>query len=230
MKLTKEDLLKALYTQWHDCNKCNLTNINNHVFGAGNPDAEIFFIGMGPGADEDHEGIPFVGKAGGKFNRILLSLETFCQDIFPLVKINRDSFYISNLVMCRTWQEEKGRISNRDPYRDEWQNCLPRLYSQINIIQPKLLILLGETVLKAIAKKSYIGKLHGRILPVFILNNRIKKEYPAMATFHPAALLYESEEEIVKEGSKGYHIYSDLKKAIQILHIYKEKEENEKKN
>lgn len=147
------------------CNKCNLCkNRTNTVFGIGNKNAEIMFIGEGPGADEDLQGEPFVGKAGKLMNQAFIGLG-----------IKRDDVYIANIVKCRPPQ-------NRTPLKEEANACLDYLRNQVMIIKPKIIVLLGNTALKNILGEEYsITSTRGKWI--------IKKDIKYMPTFHPAALL-----------------------------------------
>lgn len=161
-----------MYDNWEDleksileCKKCRLcTNRTNIVFGQGNKKARLMFIGEGPGADEDKQGIPFVGKAGQLMNNAFQALE-----------INREDVYIANIVKCRP-------PSNRVPEDDEAQTCLNYLRNQVILIKPKIIVLLGSTALKNILGKEYgITAVRGN----WMEKNGIKY----MPTWHPAALL-----------------------------------------
>lgn len=161
-----------MYDNWEDleksileCKKCRLcTNRTNIVFGQGNKKARLMFIGEGPGADEDKQGIPFVGKAGQLMNNAFQALE-----------INREDVYIANIVKCRP-------PSNRVPEDDEVQTCLNYLRNQVILIKPKIIVLLGSTALKNILGKEYgITAVRGN----WMEKNGIKY----MPTWHPAALL-----------------------------------------
>ena len=119
---TWEELEKSI----ENCKKCGLCeNRKNIVFGVGNKEADIMFIGEGPGADEDLQGIPFVGKAGQLMNKAFEGLE-----------INRDEVYIANIVKCRP-------PSNRDPKDEEAEACLNYLRNQVLLVKPKIIVLLG---------------------------------------------------------------------------------------
>ena len=121
-----------MYANWEDlenecknCNKCKLFNARKHVvIGTGNKSAKIMFIGEGPGADEDLQGIPFVGKAGQLMNRA-----------FAGIGIKRENVYIANVVKCRPPQ-------NRNPEKDEADACREYLISQIKLVKPKVIVLL----------------------------------------------------------------------------------------
>lgn len=154
------------------CNKCQLcSNRNNTVFGVGNPEADVMFVGEGPGADEDVEGEPFVGKAGKLMNQAFIGLG-----------ISRDKVYISNIVKCRP-------PNNRTPLKEESQACLNYLRNQVMIIKPKIIVLLGNTALKNILGEEYgITSMRGKWIE--------KKGIMYMPTFHPAALLRDESKKI----------------------------------
>ena len=121
------ETLEELENSIKDCNKCKLcSGRNNIVFGVGNENADMMFIGEGPGADEDAQGIPFVGKAGQLMNKA-----------FEGIGINRDKVYIANIVKCRPPQ-------NRNPEKDEAEACIDYLRNQVMIIKPKIIVLLGN--------------------------------------------------------------------------------------
>ena len=155
-----------------NCNKCDLCKQRtNIVFGTGNENADIMFIGEGPGADEDKEGIPFVGKAGKLMNQAFIGLG-----------INRDDVYIANIVKCRPPQ-------NRVPLKQEADSCLDYLRNQVMIIKPKIIVLLGSTALKNILGENYsITSSRGKWIE--------KKGIKYMPTFHPAALLRDEDKKI----------------------------------
>ena len=130
----------------------------------GNPNADLMFIGEGPGADEDEQGIPFVGRAGKLMNQA-----------FKGLGIDRDEVYIANIVKCRP-------PNNRNPEKDEAIACLDYLRNQVLVIKPKIIVLLGSVALKNILGESYgITKTRGNWI--------VKKDIKYMPTFHPAALL-----------------------------------------
>lgn len=149
-----------------NCRKCNLSESRNKVvFGNGNPDSKIFMIGEGPGYDEDKTGKVFVGKSGQLLDKIFLACG------FD----RNEHIFIGNIVKCRPPQ-------NRTPSIEEQRECLPYLEKQIELIDPKILILLGATALKAFfGSQSKITKERGQWK---FLNNRY-----LMPTYHPSALL-----------------------------------------
>jgi uracil-DNA glycosylase family 4 len=148
-----------------NCTKCDLyKGRNKFVFGVGNPNADVLLIGEGPGAEEDKQGEPFVGRAGKLLN-----------DILKAINFTREEVYIANVVKCRP-------PGNRTPLPNEMDSCMPYLVKQIELIKPKLILCLGLVSAGAVLKKKdSLGKMRGKI---FEFNN-IK----VMVTYHPAALL-----------------------------------------
>ncbi len=178
-----EELQEAI----KNCNKCKLCkNRKNIVFGTGNINSKIMFIGEGPGADEDTQGIPFVGKAGQLMNKA-----------FETVGINRDEVYIANIVKCRP-------PNNRDPEQDEVEACINYLRNQVMIVKPKIVVLLGRIALQNILGKEYkISSVRGKWIE--------KKKIKYMPTWHPAALLRDETKKIdflidLKEAVKNLNI------------------------
>ena len=168
-----------MYDNWEElensiinCNKCKLcSNRTNIVFGVGNKEADIMMIGEGPGADEDREGEPFVGKAGQLMNKALTGLG-----------IKREELYIANIVKCRP-------PSNRVPEQDEAEACLNYLRNQVILVKPKIIVLLGSTALKNILGKEYsITAMRGKWIE--------QKGILYMPTWHPAALLRDENKKI----------------------------------
>ena len=168
-----------MYNNWEDleesikgCKKCKLcTNRTNIVFGSGNKNADIMLIGEGPGADEDKQGYPFVGKAGQLMDKALAGLD-----------INKEELYIANIIKCRP-------PSNRVPTDDEADACLDYLRNQVILVNPKIIVLLGSTALKNILGKEYgITSARGKWIE--------KKGILYMPTWHPAALLRDETKKI----------------------------------
>lgn len=170
------------------CKKCKLcNNRNNIVFGCGNKNADIMLIGEGPGADEDIQGIPFVGKAGKLMN-----------SAFEALEINRDDVYIANVVKCRP-------PNNRNPEKDEETACLDYLRNQVILVKPKIIVLLGNVALKAILGNEYsITSARGKWIE--------KKGILYMPTFHPAALLRDEKKKI-----DFYNDLRDVKNRLEII-------------
>jgi len=140
------------------------------VFGVGNIDAELMFVGEAPGADEDAQGEPFVGRAGELLTKIILA-----------TGLKRSDVYIGNILKCRP--DTPGQSSgNRKPTAEEMQTCIPYLHEQIDLIQPKVLVALGATAVEGLLGKPIgITKLRG--------NWQTYRGIPLMPTYHPAYLL-----------------------------------------
>ncbi len=148
-----------------NCTKCNLhKGRNNFVFGSGNPNAKVMVIGEGPGAEEDKQGLPFVGRAG-----------QLLTDILKAIKFSREEVYIGNIVKCRP-------PDNRTPLPEEMDTCLPYLLKQIDLIKPKMILCLGLTAAKGLLKKKdSLTSMRGQVFDY--------EGIKVMVTFHPAALL-----------------------------------------
>jgi uracil-DNA glycosylase family 4 len=148
------------------CQKCSLgATRKNFVFGSGNPQAKIMFIGEAPGADEDEQGLPFVGRAGQLLTKIIESTQIW----------KRPDVFICNVLKCRP-------PGNRTPQPEEVEQCRPYLEEQIQIIKPKLIIALGASAAQAVLKTTEsVGKLRNQWHDY----NGI----PLRVTYHPAALL-----------------------------------------
>ena len=166
----REAALKSLRDLIGDCRRCKLSQgRTNIVFGEGNVDAGIMFIGEGPGKEEDLQGRPFVGDAGQLLTRLIEKMS-----------FKREDVYIANIVKCRP-------PMNRDPQEDEIATCFPFLEKQIEIIAPRVIVSLGKIaayILLGIAgpiPKFSITKIRGKF--------REYKGTPVMPTFHPAYLL-----------------------------------------
>lgn len=168
-----------MYDNWDEleksiqsCNKCKLcNNRTNIVFGVGNKNADIMFIGEGPGADEDRLGEPFVGRAGNLMNKA-----------FQMLGIKREEVYIANIVKCRP-------PNNRNPEEDECNACMNYLRNQVLLVKPKIIVLLGSVALKNILGKEYkITASRGKWFE--------KKDIKYMPTWHPAALLRDENKKI----------------------------------
>ena len=165
----KRDPAKALAEirkELGDCQRCPLhTTRNQLVFGAGDPDADLMFVGEAPGADEDRQGEPFVGRSGQLLTKIIAAMGK-----------TRDQVYIGNIIKCRP-------PGNRNPESSEIAVCSPFLDRQIEVIQPKVICALGTFAAQTMLNTNIsIGKLRGRAHPY--------KDYCLLVpTFHPAYLL-----------------------------------------
>jgi uracil-DNA glycosylase len=154
------------------CRKCAHLAAFRHtvVFGVGNPNADLMFVGEAPGADEDLRGEPFVGRAGELLTRIIETMG-----------FRRETVYIANVLKCRP-DIPQGSPGNRQPTPEEMQTCLPYLRSQIEIIRPKVMVALGGVAMRG---------LFGTTEPMRALRGRwhLFGDIPVMATFHPSYLL-----------------------------------------
>jgi len=164
--LSRNDGLLNLREEIGDCHLCKLSSgRKNIVFGAGNPDARIMFIGEAPGKDEDLQGLPFVGEAGMLLTKLIEKMG-----------FKRDEVYIANIIKCRP-------PMNRDPEEDEILSCRAFLDKQIEVIAPEFIITLGRIALMTLMNNSKIRITAAR-------GNFFEyKGVPVMPTFHPAYLL-----------------------------------------
>jgi DNA polymerase len=160
------DALAAIRADIGDCTRCKLHTLGRRqvVFGVGNPQANLMFVGEAPGADEDVQGEPFVGRAGQLLTKII-----------EAIGLQRGDVYIANVIKCRPPQ-------NRNPEQDEVETCEPFLFQQIDVIKPKVVVALGTFAARALLRTlDPISRLRGRVFEY-----RGAKLIP---TFHPAYLL-----------------------------------------
>jgi uracil-DNA glycosylase len=159
------DALAAIREALGDCTRCKLHGgRTNLVFGVGNPNSPLMFVGEGPGADEDEQGIPFVGRAGQLLTQIIKAMG-----------YERDQVYITNVVKCRP-------PDNRNPEPDEIASCEPFLHHQIDAIEPRVIVALGKFAAQTLLKTTdSISRLRGRF-------HRLGHA-EVMPTFHPSYLL-----------------------------------------
>ena len=176
------------------CNQCILRETCHTVVpGEGSAEAEIMFIGEGPGQKEDELGRPFVGAAG-----------KFLDEMLASINLKREEVYIANVVKCRP-------PGNRDPLPEEAEACWPWLVEQIKIIDPKLIVLLGKHAVERFLPNQKISQIHGKAL---------RRNVPEIGTqvfyalYHPAAALYNG-------GMRGVLI-EDFKKIPQVLKAAKD--------
>lgn len=167
----RRELLKRVYAQTQACTRCpELSSTRtNVVFGAGNADADLMFVGEAPGAREDEQGVPFVGQAGKLLEKLLEE-----------IGIARADVWICNTLKCRP-------PNNRDPLPIEIENCREYLYQQVELIQPRVICTLGNFATKLLREDpTGITRLHGQV-EVRPVGRRMVRLYPI---FHPAAALY----------------------------------------
>jgi len=159
--------LEVVAAEASTCTKCKLATAGRTqvVFGMGDPNADLMFVGEGPGAEEDKQGLPFVGRSGQLLDKIL----------FEELGLTRDHVYIANTVLCRP-------PGNRDPEPDEILACNPWLEKKLELIQPKVVVTLGNFATKLLLEtKEGITKLRGKSYPF--------RGGVLIPTFHPAAVL-----------------------------------------
>lgn len=161
-------LLEEIRAELGDCQRCKLAGGRQHiVFGEGNPNAELMFIGEAPGADEDRRGRPFIGRAGQLLAKMIEAMGK-----------RREDVYIANILKCRP-------PGNRDPEPDEVSVCEPFLLRQIRVIRPRVIVGLGRIAVQTLLKeKTPISRLRGRW--------HLYADIKLMPTFHPAYLLRNS--------------------------------------
>lgn len=157
----------ALKQQYSTCTKClNLCNSRTQVvFGSGNKEADVLFVGEAPGANEDKQGIPFCGMSG----KILTEL-------LSTIGLNREDIFITNTILCRPQD-------NRNPAKEEVENCRERLDKLIEIMQPKVIVTIGNFATERIIGKTGIKSIRGKIFPY-------KDNVKVVPVIHPASYLY----------------------------------------
>lgn len=188
---SRDSGLEAIRKEMGDCRRCRLCEARtNIVFGEGDPDARLMFIGEGPGRDEDAAGRPFVGRAGQLLTKMIAAMG-----------LDRSNVYIANIVKCRP-------PKNRDPEEDEVQECIGFLHAQIEAIQPEAIITLGKVALKALfGLKGPMGSFRGKFHEL----NGI----PVMPTFHPSFLLRQGPDDRKYKGLA----WDDLKQVMSLLNL-----------
>ena len=159
--------LEALAIEIGPCTRCKLSELGRQqvVFGSGNPDADLMFVGEAPGADEDEQGVPFVGRAGQLLTKIIEAIE-----------LRREDVYIANVIKCRP-------PGNRNPEPDEVATCEPFLFCQIDIVRPKVIVALGTFAAHTLLKTDVpISRIRGKV-------HEYRGGAVLIPTFHPAYLL-----------------------------------------
>ncbi len=180
--------LAGIRKELGECTRCGLSQTRNHiVFGEGSPHAGVMFIGEGPGAEEDREGRPFVGRAGALLTKMIGAMG-----------LSRSDVYIANIVKCRPPR-------NRDPEVEEIAACLPFLELQVRSVNPKVVVALGRIAAGTLLQTTEsIGKIRG----TFYLRNGIK----VMPTYHPSFLLRKEQDRRYKAEA-----WSDLRQVMALL-------------
>src|SRR5438094_617750 len=188
------DTLERICSDIGDCTRCKLHATRNKiVFGDGDPNAKLVFVGEGPGADEDAQGIPFVGRAGQLLTQMIEG--TAKKEGIPLL---RKDVYICNVVKCRPPE-------NRKPEPDEMEICGQFLFRQLSTIRPKAICVLGATAAKALlGRKEGVTRMRG---------NWFKwSGIPVMVTYHPSYLLRPYNQNAKREA------WEDLKKLLHFVY------------
>jgi uracil-DNA glycosylase len=182
MTLPQSGTLEEVQDFLGDCRRCRLCETRkNIVFGVGDPTADLVVLGEAPGAVEDQRALPFVGRAGKMLDKMLVNV----------LELHRDEVYILNIIKCRP-------PDNRNPVQDEVSRCLPFLQMQLDLIQPKVILLMGSVALRALFAVD-----HGI--------TRIRGEWmewggiPVMPTFHPAYLLRLDAKQRRSSGQERVH-------------------------
>ena len=184
----KKKRLDALYGECAKCRACPLWESRTKtVFGTGNPDARLMFVGEAPGEQEDLSGIPFVGAAGQLFDRYLYAVD-----------IPRESVYIANILKCRP-------PHNRDPLPEEEDACIGWLREQVRLVKPKMIVCLGRiAAFRLISPDFKITQQHGQWIQ--------KGNFSMCAVFHPSALLRDPrKKELMLEDMK------EIKRRLDLL-------------
>jgi uracil-DNA glycosylase len=194
---TKAERLAHLRERALGCQKCpHLVKFRQQVvFGVGNPEASLMFIGEAPGADEDRLGEPFVGRAGDLLTKMIVAMG-----------LTREEIYIGNVLKCRPDMPES-TPGNRKPTSEEMQTCLPYLLAQIEIIRPQVLIALGATAVEGVmgGKQTPISKLRGKFQDF--------RGIPLMPTFHPSYLLHNPSLAVKRQ------VWEDMLLAMELLKL-----------
>ncbi|PMP82527.1 MAG: uracil-DNA glycosylase [Caldisericum exile] len=187
--MDREAMLREIENDIRHCTRCDLHKTKTHyVPGVGPANAKIMFVGEGPGRDEDIQGLPFVGAAGKLLTQLLST-----------IGIDRSQVFIGNIVKCRP-------PNNRVPTVEEVEACIPYLYAQISVIEPEIIVTLGNTPLNALVSPALkVSSVHGRVFE--------KDGLKFFVTFHPAAALYHGEykELLIEDFMKLKQILDETK-------------------
>jgi uracil-DNA glycosylase len=188
------DTLDQIRLDIGDCKRCGLCQARtNIVFGSGNEKAALIFVGEGPGADEDEQGLPFVGRAGQLLTQMIEN--TAAKEGIP---IRREDVYICNVVKCRPPE-------NRTPLPEEMETCGQFLFRQLETIKPKAICVLGSTAMKALLNsREGITKLRGKW--------HKWRDIPVMITYHPSYLLRQYNQQAKREA------WEDLKTLLHFVY------------
>jgi uracil-DNA glycosylase len=193
---SKAEQLQRLAERAAVCVKCPHLAARRHtvVFGVGNPDARLMFVGEAPGEDEDLKGEPFVGRAGQLLTKMIAAMG-----------LTREQVYIGNIVKCRP-DMPPGSTGNRKPTKEEMETCLPYLRAQIEVIKPTVLVALGATAVEGLLGPiGSIGSLRGKFLEY--------RSTPVMPTYHPSYLLRN------QSNTEKRKVWDDLLKVMERLEM-----------
>jgi uracil-DNA glycosylase family 4 len=193
---TKVEKLRHLAERAAVCVKCPHLAARRHtvVFGVGNPDAKLMFVGEAPGEDEDLKGEPFVGRAGQLLTKMILAMG-----------LTREQVYIANIVKCRP-DMPPGASGNRKPTKQEMETCVPYLRAQIDVIKPAVMVALGATAVEGLVGPiGTIGSLRGKFLEY--------RGTPLMPTYHPSYLLRN------QSNTEKRKVWEDLLKVMERLEM-----------
>jgi DNA polymerase len=193
---TKADQLAHLNERAQQCVKCPHLVARRHtvVFGVGNPEAKLMFVGEAPGEEEDLQGEPFVGRAGQLLTKMIVAMG-----------LTREQIYIANIVKCRP-DMPVGASGNRKPTKQEMDTCVPYLRAQIDVIKPAAMVALGATAVEGlVGPVGAIGQLRGRFLEY--------RGTPLMPTYHPSYLLRN------QSNTEKRKVWEDLLKVMERLEM-----------
>jgi len=193
---TKAEQLLHLAERASVCVKCPHLAARRHtvVFGVGNPDARLMFVGEAPGEEEDLQGEPFVGRAGQLLTKMILAMG-----------LTREQVYIANIVKCRP-DMPPGASGNRKPTKQEMETCTPYLRAQIEVIKPTVMVALGATAVEGLlGPVGTIGSLRGKFMEY--------RNTPLMPTYHPSYLLRN------QSNTEKRKVWDDLLKVMERLEM-----------
>lgn len=230
--MNKSEALGQLQQAWSTCRGCGLCEQRNSVvFGYGNPYSQVMVIGEAPGETEDRLGVPFIGAAGQLLDQYL-GYASIRDDVRELIEaINKakskvgserrdlrdlllDEFYFTNVVMCRP-------PDNRDPIPKELEACRTRLYEQIYLVDPILIVTAGRIATEAlVGKKVSITSARGEMFDIEIPGRTQSVRYPVIAVLHPSYLLRKND--FRQKGGEGVKTYNDFIRVMNISDKYNE--------
>ena len=199
--------LEQLKQRWAQCQQCPDLVACRHkiVMGKGNPDADLMLIGEAPGYEEDRKGEPFVGESG-----------SLLKSMFAGLRIAREEVFLTNIVACRP-------EDNRDPQKDERLACASRLYEEIYIVDPVVIVLAGKVPMKAMlgGRAMSVEREFGVFRKVTIPGRRAEAvEYDVVTTWHPAYILREdnpNKDGVYPRGGPGDNTFRVLKSVLEVI-------------